>query len=292
MNVSIIVFSPSGHTLKTAEMIEKKLIEDNNVRLINITGKTEFLYGDNIKQTLEEKLGEYDLLFLGGPVYAGHIEHNIINTIRALPRPDSKHSCLAVPFVTFGGVHSSIALEEMGKELKRKKYKSLAGIKIASKHTLTTTYSNIIYEDKPGQEEEELISDTIGKIMSMVRKKDRKIKDQSAAFKYAPFKERIIFKILSQKKLHRNFKNISINKDKCIKCGKCLSVCPMDMFTYSEGDIVIHRDNENCILCAECFHNCPVNAIDHPYIEKGKLRLEDGFAKLEEQPSAIYGNNR
>jgi ferredoxin/flavodoxin len=289
MNVSIIVFSPSGHTLKAAQMIEKAFKNKNsNVKLVNITGKEEFLYGGQIKESIERELGEYDVLFIGGPLYAGHIEHNVLNTIKALPRPDEKHSNLAVPFVTYGGVHSSVALEEMGRYLKKKRRKSILGIKIAAKHTLTVTYSNVIYADKPGFEEEKIIMEAVDRVISIVREGRKAAVDQSRSFKYAPRKERIMFRIFSQEKFHKNFKNVTVNTEKCTKCKKCISVCPVDMFRYSDGIISMHRDKSNCILCAECFHNCPAGAIEHLYIEMAKRRLKDGFIELEKVQSAIY----
>jgi ferredoxin/flavodoxin len=291
MNVSILVFSPSGHTLKVAKKIEEGFKKKNNiVRLINITGKQEFLYGEHIKEALEKALGEYDLLCIGGPLYAGHIEHTILHTIGALPAPDKDHSHLAVPFVSYGGVHSSVALEEMGKKLRKKGYKSILGIKIAAKHTLTSTYANVIYGDKPGTEEEKLIVEAVEHITSIMQNKGKGAKDQSKAFTYAPPKERLLFKIFSQEKLHSKFKHVRIDAAKCIKCKKCISACPVDMFTYADGEIVMHRDNSNCILCAECFHTCPAGAIKHPYIEMGRKRLNDGFAQLEEPASALYGD--
>ena len=290
MNVSVIVFSPSGHTLKTAKMIESSFTEKGDkINLIDITGKTEFLYGTGIKKAVEKELDEYDVLFIGGPLYAGHVEHNILNIIKVLPRPDEKRSNLAVPFVTFGGVHSSVALEEMGKKLKRRGYKSLLGIKIAAEHTLTATYSNMIYKDKPGPEEETIVREAVERVIRIVQNEGKMAQDQSKTFKYAPQKERLLFRIFSQESFHRKFKTVAINAEKCIKCKKCIDVCPVDMFTYSKGVIKMHRDNKNCILCAECFHNCPIGAIEHPYIEMGRKRLKDGFAALEENPSAIYG---
>lgn len=289
MNVSIVVFSPSGHTLKAAEMIKNAFENRGNcVRLVNITGKNEFLYGSAIKENLEKAIGEYDVLFIGGPLYAGHVEHHIIDVIRALPKPNQKYSNLAVPFVTYGGVHSSVALEEMGRYLKRQKHKSILGIKIAAKHSLTTTFSNIIYEDRPGIEEKQIIEEAVDSTITIIKAgKDTAI-DQSKSFKYAPTKERIIFRIMSQEKIHKKFKNVTINAASCIKCNKCIEVCPVNMFKSTNGEIIMHRDNNCCILCAECFHNCPVGAIEHTYMEMAKIRLKDGLAEMEKVPSGIY----
>lgn len=88
MKIVIIVFSPSGHTLKAAEMIKNRCEEkDASVKLVNITGKNELLFDAERETNLKKQLGEYDLLFIGGPVYAGHMERNILNIIQMLPLP-------------------------------------------------------------------------------------------------------------------------------------------------------------------------------------------------------------
>lgn len=52
---------------------------------------------------------------------------------------------------------------------------------------------------------------------------------------------------------------ITCNTDKCISCGRCKRVCPMDV------DVTDHsRKRENgteCILCFECVRNCPKDAL-------------------------------
>jgi len=67
-----------------------------------------------------------------------------------------------------------------------------------------------------------------------------------------------------------------IDQDKCIKCGKCKSICPYDAITHKErpckaacgigaiksdqhGRAVI--DNEACVSCGQCMVSCPFGAI-------------------------------
>jgi NAD-dependent dihydropyrimidine dehydrogenase PreA subunit len=97
-----------------------------------------------------------------------------------------------------------------------------------------------------------------------------------------------MMRFFTQEKIHGKFKHVKIIQEKCIKCKKCISVCPVNMFEFSDGSIVMNPENSRCILCAECFHNCPAEAIDHPYIERARKLLKDGYAHLEEVPSAIY----
>ena len=52
---------------------------------------------------------------------------------------------------------------------------------------------------------------------------------------------------------------IKCDKEKCISCGKCKKVCPMEVDITDNS-----RKRENgteCILCMECVKNCPKNAL-------------------------------
>ena len=289
MKVSIIVFSPSGHTLQAANTFKKELEKRGvSVQLINTTKNPKYLNEKSIKKQLEADLDTHDVLLVGGPIYAGHMEGHILRIIKQLPGVGGKFGALAVPFATYGGVHSSVALEEMGKLLKRKKRKSILGVKIAAEHTLTKTASKIIYEGKPGKDEEAIIAQAASKIIETALQDIKSIKDISKAFCYSKPKERLMFKLFSQEKIHKQFKQVSINSVKCIQCKKCISVCPVNMFDVVDEQVKMVKDQQQCILCAECYHRCPSGAIIHPYIEPAKVRLKDGNAHLEEEPSSIY----
>lgn len=52
---------------------------------------------------------------------------------------------------------------------------------------------------------------------------------------------------------------IKCDKEKCISCGKCRKVCPMnvDMTDNSRN----RKNGTECILCFECVKSCPKNAL-------------------------------
>ena len=52
---------------------------------------------------------------------------------------------------------------------------------------------------------------------------------------------------------------IKCNKDKCISCGKCRRVCPMDVDVTDNSRKRIN--GTECILCMECVKNCPKDAL-------------------------------
>lgn len=52
---------------------------------------------------------------------------------------------------------------------------------------------------------------------------------------------------------------IQCDKDKCISCGKCVKLCPMDVDVMDNSRK--RRNGTECILCMECVKNCPKKAL-------------------------------
>ena len=52
---------------------------------------------------------------------------------------------------------------------------------------------------------------------------------------------------------------VKCDKSKCIECGKCRRVCPMDVDVTDNSRRRVN--GTECILCMECARNCPKNAL-------------------------------
>ena len=50
-----------------------------------------------------------------------------------------------------------------------------------------------------------------------------------------------------------------IDKDSCIGCGTCVSICPKEAITIQDDLATINKDL--CVECGACSNNCPVDAI-------------------------------
>ncbi len=50
-----------------------------------------------------------------------------------------------------------------------------------------------------------------------------------------------------------------IERRKCLRCGGCVGVCPVDALKLTENGVKI--DEEKCINCGKCEKICPVGAI-------------------------------
>lgn len=49
---------------------------------------------------------------------------------------------------------------------------------------------------------------------------------------------------------------LSVSSSKCVKCGKCEQVCPVDISVYD------NPNSAECIRCLECKHSCSKDAIN------------------------------
>lgn len=118
--------------------------------------------------------------------------------------------------------------------------------------------------------------------------KKSEILDVRKSFEYADEKERELFHMNSQDSIHEAYRNIIIDQDKCVKCGKCSKSCPVNIIDQVDGEFSVSRVGHYCLLCTECYHICPVNAVRYEYINKAGKRLEKMRHKLESPQSAVY----
>jgi len=73
---------------------------------------------------------------------------------------------------------------------------------------------------------------------------------------------------------------ISLDKDSCIGCRMCISVCPHGVFDVNEHKAEIIQQND-CMECGACSLNCPVEAITvDPGVGCAALILSRWMAKI------------
>ena len=54
--------------------------------------------------------------------------------------------------------------------------------------------------------------------------------------------------------------NVSVDADKCVGCGECVDVCPVEVYELNDGKSVpAHEDD--CLGCESCVEVCEANAI-------------------------------
>ncbi len=53
--------------------------------------------------------------------------------------------------------------------------------------------------------------------------------------------------------------NINLEREKCIDCGACVSLCPVGALVMKNFEFGV--EEEKCILCGRCINSCPFKAL-------------------------------
>ena len=93
-------------------------------------------------------------------------------------------------------------------------------------------------------------------IMNGVNKGRPNEKDQQKAIKFI---SGILPQYIKDLKTVPKGKNVHVNDD-CIFCGKCMDICPMNVFALKENKAAAVNDQE-CVHCSMCQKACPTQAI-------------------------------
>lgn len=287
MKALIIVFSPSGNTYRTGELLKSSLDQNNiSAELINIAGNEKYFLANDKKKFLQEIAAEHDILFIGSPVYAHHLQYHVKDLIKNLPKPLNGWGEIAVPFVTYGGISSGIALEEAGSLLRKSGRKVLGGVKVSGSHHMTRAFMKEEYnKDQP----EDKIVSVIEELIKQVKSVDlNSFKDRSKHLKYQSRKTYLKANIIFKEKVwhEKRYPKVVINENECIKCGKCAKVCPVGHLKQDNDKSIIKNINTQCIHCFNCILECPQNAISPVGdLEKARSFMNNMIKKAKEQPA-------
>jgi len=61
-------------------------------------------------------------------------------------------------------------------------------------------------------------------------------------------------------KVERIVGMLKVDKDRCIDCGACVSICPVQAIEMGE-DWVVRFDEDRCVGCGACVRACPMKAV-------------------------------
>jgi ferredoxin len=61
--------------------------------------------------------------------------------------------------------------------------------------------------------------------------------------------------------LNRAPGDIRIDRERCVDCGICSSLCPSGALTCTAPSWQLHYDAQRCLVCEQCIPACPFEAI-------------------------------
>ena len=63
---------------------------------------------------------------------------------------------------------------------------------------------------------------------------------------------------------------LKINDSRCIRCQRCVKICPAGIFYEDNGCIRI-KNESSCIFCGHCVAVCPKDAVEHDAFPNGSV---------------------
>lgn len=291
MKAAIIVFSPSGNTARAASLLATGLERAGIAgAILDITRDERYFLAKDKGAFLRARLPEHDLLFVGAPVYAHHLQYHAKDLIAALPAPGAGMGHIAIPFVTYGGINSGVALEEAERLLRKGGRTVPSGLKIASSHRVSRVFMD--REIDSGLPEGEMVETIDALIRGLGKAAAARARNRPKALRYKSLKARFIANaVFDEKRCHeRMYPKILVDSEKCSGCGHCARVCPVCHLAQDERGAIAHREGTHCVHCLNCVAECPSKAA---YalgdLDRMKAFMERMIAKGMETPStAIY----
>lgn len=293
MRVAILSFSPSGNTAEVSQGLQRALAEKGiECSAVEMAGDEMAFVGGRWREALEARISEHDIIVVGGPVYAHHLHYNVKTLIRSLPDPDGKWGRLAIPFVTYGGVSSGVALKEAGEELGKGGRTVVAGMKIAMSHRMTRAFMDREFNGDlpkgPAEESIRILANRIASLQYVPNPADAR----SALGYYSIgtwLKAKVLFR--EEKWQRERYPKVAIDPDACSGCGKCVRSCPV-LRLRKRDDGAVRQDGPDCIHCLNCVAECPKGAMQlQGDIERGRrfmARMIERHGNREVPASAVY----
>lgn len=268
----VVYCSPAGATRHVSHTIIRKLQE---MRIEVIECDLSKKFSETAIITKINRVKNNACLFVGSPVYFSRAIPPVMNFIARLPKSSSMP---VVPFVTWGGVSSGIALYEMGSALAEKNMAVIGAAKILAQHAMMWQMEKPLGENHPDAADDQMVRKMIAAMVDKFSRGAFAPIDLSPLCFYPP-EIMAEMKKSSVKKAKSQMPKRRVDEDACTECRECSAVCPTDAITFNP----FPEFDGNCIFCFNCVRLCPEDAIsaDLSALEK---QIRDRADKFKEKP--------
>lgn len=247
----IVFFSPAGTTRRVALHIEHCLAECGiTARLVDLG-----LPAGGPVQAGGLGLDGPCCLWIGSPVYCDHALPLVAEWIEGL-KPSARG--WAVPFVTWGGVTSGLALPELADLLQARGFQTVGAAKVLAEHSSLWAAAEPLGAGRPDAADLAQVRELVAAVVANLA--------QAAP---APLDLRRLDYLSPSLRTEAASKSLAKAKSmmpapraietRCTQCGECVAACPVGAITLDPYPVMA----EHCVRCQQCVRICPEGAFPH-----------------------------
>ena len=247
----IVFFSPAGTTRRVALHIEHCLAECGiTARLVDLG-----LPAGGPVQAGGLGLDGPCCLWIGSPVYCDHALPLVAEWIEGL-KPSARG--WAVPFVTWGGVTSGLALPELADLLQARGFQTVGAAKVLAEHSSLWAAAEPLGAGRPDAADLAQVRELVAAVVANLA--------QAAP---APLDLRRLDYLSPSLRTEAASKSLAKAKSmmpapravetRCTQCGECVAACPVVAITLDPYPVMA----EHCVRCQQCVRICPEGAFPH-----------------------------
>ena len=247
----IVFFSPAGTTRRVALHIEHCLAECGiTARLVDLG-----LPAGGPVQASGLGLDGPCCLWIGSPVYCDHALPLVAEWIEGL-EPSARG--WAVPFVTWGGVTSGLALPELADLLQTRGFQSVGAAKVLAEHSSLWAAAEPLGAGRPDAADLAQVRDLVAGVVANLAQAapvplDLRLLDYLSPSLRTEAASKSLAKAKSMMPAPRAIET------RCTQCGECVAACPVGAITLDPYPVMA----EHCVRCQQCVRICPEGAFPH-----------------------------
>ncbi len=273
----VVFCSPSGSTKHVAEVIaDAARALPARVATLDLGREHDW---SRILDSIKEA-GSNVCIFIGSPVYRDLAVPPVMKFIAALPEDAGG---FAVPFVTWGGAASGIALWQMATELQNKGFLLAGAARVLGVHSLMWGSETPLGQGHPNGDDDLAIQDLVRLVGTRLQDRNFTALPLSRLDYHPP--ERAA-EMKNKLTAPPGPTPRTVDEAKCTRCGICADECPAAVIELAP----FPQFNAGCFDCFNCIRCCPEAAIQ-PEVTLAQIdeRIRKRAEMMKEKPpTAIW----